>query len=209
MKDAINKIIEEKRIIPPKQYKAPFLILITGEVGSGKSLVAQLLSKELSLYLINGDYIRSLILEIKPQEDITTNENRDLVNEVSIDEMLYCIKNNYSVVLDRNQSNQKGLDAIKRKCNLVPILIKIISSDTENIKRVEERNQKQDLRIEHYGHPETVSLVKSKEAYKRIKKIKKYDIPNTSYDYVLDTNVSLEELENNVKQIAIQIKRKI
>lgn len=209
MKGAINKIIEGKRIIPPKQYKNPFLILITGDVGSGKSLVAQLLSKELSLYLISGDYIRSLLLTEIPQEELTTNENRALVNEVSIDEIWYCIKNNYAIILDRNLSNKKELDAIKRKYNLIPILIKIISSDTENIKRVEERNQKSDFKIEHYGHPETESLVRSKEEYKRIKKTKIYDIPNTSYDYVLNTNVTLEELIKNIEMIAAEIKRKI
>lgn len=209
MKEQIKKRIEIERIIPTKQYEIPFLILLTGEVGSGKSLVAQLLSKELGLYLISGDYIRNIIFSITPHTDITTPENRDLVNEIAIEELAFCIKNHYSSVLDRNVSNQKGIDFIKDKCNIETILIKLISSDTENIKRVEQRKKKPDLEIEHYGHKETKSGVVTKEEYNKIKARKVYDLEDDKYQYFLDTNVALEELTKNIEKIADEIKRKI
>lgn len=209
MKEEIKNRIETERIIPKKQYEIPFLILLTGEVGSGKSLVAQLLSKDLGLYLISGDYIRNIIFSITPHTDITTPENRALVNEIALEELVYCIKNHYSSVLDRNISSQKDMDFIKDKCNIETILIKLISSDTENIKRVEQRKNKPDLEIEHYGHKETKSGVVTKEEYNRIKENKIYDLADNKYQYFLDTNVPLEELTNNIEKIATEIKKRI
>lgn len=209
MKEEIKKRIETERIEPNKQYEIPVLILLTGEVGSGKSLVAQLLSKELGLYLISGDYIRNIIFSIDPDADITTPENRALVNEVSLEELLYCIKKHYSSVLDRNVSSKEDIDFIKDRCNIDTILIKLISSDTENIKRVEQRKNKPDLEIDHYGHKETKSGVVTEEEYNKIKEKKLYDLEDNNYQYFLDTNIPLEELTKNIEMIADEIKRKI
>ena len=49
MKEEVRKVIEEERVKPEATYQKPFLILLTGNVGSGKSLVSQILSKEFPL----------------------------------------------------------------------------------------------------------------------------------------------------------------
>ena len=49
MKEEVRKVIEEERVKPEATYQKPFLILLTANVGSGKSLVSQILSKELNL----------------------------------------------------------------------------------------------------------------------------------------------------------------
>lgn len=208
MKEEILKIIEKERLNPKKKYNKPFLVLLTGEVGSGKSLVAELLSQALNLYLINGDYVRNIVKRLDPNIEIATPEVRKVINEVCLNEMSYCEKNNYSIILDRSVSNYKDLSYIKNKRNLPIIFIRLLSSDLENIKRVEERPYKRNNKIPHYGHQETMSGVVTKEEYNRIKKTKVYDLEDSIYDYFLNTNTSLEELKENLEKIIINIKNK-
>lgn len=208
MKEEILKIIEKERLNPKKKYNKPFLVLLTGEVGSGKSLVAELLSQALNLYLINGDYVRNIVKRLDPNIEIATSEVRKVINEVCLNEMSYCEKNNYSIILDRSVSNYKDLSYIKNKRNLPIIFIRLLSSDLENIKRVEERPYKRNNKIPHYGHQETMSGVVTKEEYNRIKKTKVYDLEDSIYDYFLNTNTSLEELKENLEKIIINIKNK-
>lgn len=208
MKEEILKIIEKERLNPKKKYNKPFLVLLTGEVGSGKSLVAELLSQALNLYLINGDYVRNIVKRLDPNIEIATPEVRKVINEVCLNEMSYCEKNNYSIILDRSVSNYKDLSYIKNKRNLPIIFIRLLSSDLENIKRVEERPYKRNNKIPHYGHQETTSGVVTKEEYNRIKKTKVYDLEDSIYDYFLNTNTSLEELKENLEKIIINIKNK-
>lgn len=49
MKEEVERIIDKEKINPRETYEFPFVILLTGNVGSGKSLVSQILSKELNL----------------------------------------------------------------------------------------------------------------------------------------------------------------
>lgn len=208
MKEEILKIIEKERLNPKKKYNKPFLVLLTGEVGSGKSLIAELLSQALNLYLINGDYVRNIVKRLDHNIEIATPEVRKVINEVCLNEMSYCEKNNYSIILDRSVSNYKDLSYIKNKRNLPIIFIRLLSSDLENIKRVEERPYKRNNKIPHYGHQETTSGVVTKEEYNRIKKTKVYDLEDSIYDYFLNTNTSLEELKENLEKIIINIKNK-
>lgn len=208
MKEEILKIIEQERINPEKKYNKPFLILLTGEVGSGKSLVAELLSQALNLYLINGDYVRNIVKSLNPNIEITTPEVRKVINEVCLDEMSYCEKNNYSIILDRSVSNYEDLNYIKNKHNLPIVFIRLLSNDLENIKRVEERPNKKNNPIPHYGHQETTSGVVTKQEYNKIKETKVYNLEDCIYDYFLNTTTTIEELKENLENIIINIKNK-
>lgn len=208
MKEEILKIIEQERINPEKKYNKPFLILLTGEVGSGKSLVAELLSQALNLYLINGDYVRNIVKSLNPNIEITTPEVRKVINEVCLDEMSYCERNNYSIILDRSVSNYEDLNYIKNKHNLPIVFIRLLSNDLENIKRVEERPNKKNNPIPHYGHQETTSGVVTKQEYNKIKETKVYNLEDCIYDYFLNTTTTIEELKENLENIIINIKNK-
>lgn len=208
MKEEILKIIEQERINPEKKYNKPFLILLTGEVGSGKSLVAELLSQALNLYLINGDYVRNVVKNLNPNIEIATPEVRKVINEVCLAELSYCEKNNYSIILDRSVSNYEDLNYIKNKRNLPIVFIRLLSNDLENIKRVEERPNKKNNPIPHYGHQETTSGVVTKQEYNKIKETKVYNLEDCIYDYFLNTTTTIEELKENLENIIINIKNK-
>lgn len=209
MKEKVKKVIEEKRVNPKETYQNPFLILLTGNVGSGKSLVAQILSKELNLYLISGDNIRNIIKDLYPEINLDIPEVRQTNNIICLEEMKYCINNKYSIILDRNVSSQDDLSYIEEKIDLPIIFIKIISSTKEDIKRVKKRNQQQELIIPHYGHQDSRSGVVTEEEYNKIKERKIYDLDNSIYDYFINTNVSLDELKISLRSIIDDIKRTI
>lgn len=208
MKEKVKKVIEEKRVNPKETYQNPFLILLTGNVGSGKSLVAQILSKELNLYLISGDNIRNIIKDLYPEINLNILEVRQTNNIICLEEMNYCINNKYSIILDRNVSSQEDLSFIEKKIDLPIIFIKIISSTKEDIKRVKKRNQQQELIIPHYGHQDSRSGVVTEEEYNKIKERKVYDLEDSIYDYFVDTNTSLSNLYEQLTTIKNQIQQK-
>ena len=208
MKEEIKKVIVIERKKPLLTYDNPFLILLTGNVGSGKSLVSQILSKELYLYLISGDYIRNIIKKIQPEINLHTPEVRSTNNIVCLEEIKYCLDNKFSIILDRSISSQKDLFTIKEKINLPIIFIKIISSEEENIKRVKKRQKTKDIEIPHYGHQESKSGVTTEDEYHEIKERKTYDLDDSVYDYFINTNTSLDELKINLNKIVEDIKKK-
>ena len=135
-------------------------------------------------------------------------EVRQTNNIVCLAEMKYCIDNKYSIILDRSVSNKKDLSTITERVDLPIILIKIISSEAENIKRVKNRQEEKEMVIPHYGHQESKSGVVTEEEYNKIKERKIYDLEDSIYNYFINTNTSLEELKINLKDIIEDIKKK-
>ena len=53
-----NNFIEELDTSKVERMKKPFVVVIFGLPGSGKTHVSQILAKELGVYLLSGDYVR-------------------------------------------------------------------------------------------------------------------------------------------------------
>ena len=135
-------------------------------------------------------------------------EVRQTNNIVCLEGMKYCIDNKYSIILDRSVSNKKDLSTITERVDLPIILIKIISSEDENIKRVKNRQEEKEMVIPHYGHQESKSGVVTEEEYNKIKERKVYDLEDSIYDYFVDTNTSLSNLYEQLTTIKNQIQQK-
>lgn len=209
MLEEVEKIIKQERILPKITYQKPFVILLTGDVGSGKSLVSQILSKELNLYLISGDYIRKTIKNRYPKINLHTEEVRKTNNILCLEEIKYCINNKYSIILDRNVSSKKDLSFLTEKIDIPIIFIKLLSSEQTNKERVEKRKIKKDTIIPHYGHQETKSGVVTKEEYNKIKERKIYDLEDSVYDYMINTNTSFHNLYEQLRTIKNKIQENI
>lgn len=206
MKEKILEIIEEEAIFPPKKYQEAFTIVLTGLCGSGKSLVSKLLSQELSLYVVSGDYVRNLIGRFVGDDLDTLIKNRPLVNEIHLEECIKLVNNNYSIVVDRSVANEKE-KAIIDKIPGEKIFIKIISTDEKNIENIKKRSLGNEVKVNYFGHQNYKSCVQTEEDYYLAKARKSYTLSDNIYQYFIKTDVTLEELKKQIVEIAEDIKK--
>ncbi|MEG2310935.1 MAG: AAA family ATPase [Clostridia bacterium] len=171
------------------------IITIAGELGSGKSSVADLLKEELNYEIYrNGEYFRSLAkkngMSVKdfniyvkqhPQIDRDIEKSAQLYaqehDNLIIDARLgwYAVPNSFKVYLtvDTDVAASRAFEDEKRK-------------ETESFNSVEE--QKKDM-IERYKL--------ENDRYFVLYKIHKEDVSN--YDFILDTtNLTLLEVKNKI-----------
>lgn len=207
--DIKNQLYEE--IQKAKRYKEPFIIMLTGLPGSGKTHLSQELSRQLKIYLLSTDYIRNYFYQSITEH---TEDNQiyieDKVKKIINDKLQILVDNNISFVLDKGLNN---LDEYNKNIfsKYKKILIKIISEDdNKNIERIQKRkldfNNKDDTII---GDNLAYSSSYSAGTYYRIKENKKVDIPDTFYDIIIENNGSLDEYNIKIKGIIEKIKKQL
>lgn len=206
-KEHLKQQILEAMILPTLQYKTPFLILLTGYSGSGKSTVASYLSHKLNLYIVSGDKIRNMIYgnQNYPQDfetiEIITNEMVEL-------EIEKCLTNQISVVLDRSISSLKVLKQMQQQYKNL-FLIKLESDHERNKKRICEKGKYIPPTPIYGDWDSSLGLCKKTiKEYDIILKRKIYDIPNEMYDTILDSNCDIESLFSQLDQVMEKIKIK-
>ena len=141
----IDKEIENltKEIDRAEKYDKSFIIIISGNPGSGKTLLAWTISKYLKIVCLSNDYIRNKIYQsviLKNEE--TRLEVEKLVKEIANKRLEKLFSSRTSFVYDMNVNNKKQLDewiTYASENNYLLIKIKINSKDIDNIKRIEER----------------------------------------------------------------------
>ena len=208
----IDKGLEKltKETSRAEKYDNPFIIIISGNPGSGKTLLAWTLSKYLKIVCLSNDYIRNKIY----QNVILKNEETRLVVEKIVKdtankrlEKLFSLRTSF--VYDMNVSNKKQLDEWKnyaRENNYQLIKIKINSKDIDNIKRIEKRildyNKKDNSVI---GDNTFYSDNFEEEEYFKIKARKPLELSENNFDYIINND---EKYLDNILDLIKDIKLK-
>ena len=208
----IDKELEKltKETSRAEKYDNPFIIIISGNPGSGKTLLAWTLSKYLKIVCLSNDYIRNKIY----QNVILKNEETRLVVEKIVKdtankrlEKLFSLRTSF--VYDMNVSNKKQLDEWKnyaRENNYQLIKIKINSKDIDNIKRIEKRildyNKKDNSVI---GDNTFYSDNFEEEEYFKIKARKPLELSENNFDYIINND---EKYLDNILDLIKDIKLK-
>ena len=209
----IDKGLEKltKETSRAEKYDNPFIIIISGNPGSGKTLLAWTLSKYLKIVCLSNDYIRNKIY----QNVILKNEETRLVVEKIVKdtankrlEKLFSLRTSF--VYDMNVSNKKQLDEWKnyaRENNYQLIKIKINSKDIDNIKRIEKRildyNKKDNSVI---GDNTFYSDNFEEEEYFKIKARKPLELSENNFDYIINND---EKYLDNILDLLKDIKLKV
>ena len=209
----IDKELEKltKETSRAEKYDNPFIIIISGNPGSGKTLLACTLSKYLKIVCLSNDYIRNKIY----QNVILKNEETRLVVEKIVKdtankrlEKLFSLRTSF--VYDMNVNNKKQLDEwIKyaRENNYLLIKIKINSKDIDNIKRIEKRTldyNKKDSSV--IGDNTFYSNNFEEEEYYKIKARKPLELSENDFDYIIDND---EKYLDNILDLIEDIKLKV
>ena len=212
----IDKEIEilTKEISKVEKYEVPFLIIISGNPGSGKTLLAWNLSKYLKIVCLSNDYIRNKIYQSGIQKNEKTRiEVEKLVKEIAHKRLEKIFSSRASFVYDMNVNNKKQLDEWKNDAtenNYQLIKIKINSNDIDNIKRIEKRkldyNKSNNLVI---GDNVRYSNNLKEEEYFKIKARKPLELTDNDFDYIIDNNMSKEEYLEKIINIVEDIRLKM
>ena len=209
----IDKEIENltKEIDRAEKYDKPFIIIISGNPGSGKTLLAWTLSKYLKIVCLSNDYIRNKIYQnviLKNEE--TRLEVEKLVKDTANKRLEKLFSLRTSFVYDMNVNNKKQLDEwIKyaRENNYLLIKIKINSKDIDNIKRIEKRTldyNKKDSSV--IGDNTFYSNNFEEEEYYKIKARKTLELSENYFDYIIGND---EKYLDNILDLIEDIKLKV
>ncbi len=212
----IDKEIEilTKEISKAEKYEVPFLIIISGDPGSGKTLLAWNLSKYLKIVCLSNDYIRNKIYQKGIQKNERTRiEVEKLVKEIAYKRIDKLFSSRTSFVYDMNVNNKNQLDEWRKYAsenNYKLIRIKINSKDIDNIKRVGERkldyNKSNNLVI---GDNAFYGNSFKEEEYFKIKDRKPLELTDNDFDYIIDNNMSKEEYLEKIINIVEDIRLKM
>ena len=200
-----NKLLSSM-VLPPIRYKEPFVLIMSGHVGSGKSTIAKVLSSELSAYIVGGDKIRNIYYSNeKANHDF--NYINDITNAVTKMEVEYLLQNGVSVILDRSISSRKIMDILKKACNNI-VSIKLNSNHEINLTRISNRNEYNIDVLDCYGDVDSKSGVTTENEYNEILKRKVYDLEDNEFDFQIDATKSIDSVIAQAKEIAYIIKEK-
>lgn len=186
-----------------EKYVHPCLITMTGKSGAGKTLLAQQLSRELKIFLLSNDYIRTYFLN---RSQLERKEIEKEVLRINSERLIKLMISHTPFVIDRDFNTKNELVLINRVahlCGYMPIHIKINSCDEENIRRIQNRKvsyQKRDFTI--IGDNTAYSTPFTEEDYFQIKKRKPRLVKDFPFDYELNNTETEEKfIEQSIKVI--------
>lgn len=207
--DFINQLYKE--IEKTKKYENPFVIMLSGPPGAGKTYFSKELSRKLKIYLLSTDYVRNFFYQF---ENEYTEDNRisieEKVKSINDERLQILVDNNISMILDSCQNN---LD-VYNQCmfdKYRKLLIEIVSENDEvNIERIQSRE------IDYIKKDETIigdnvaySGSYTGDVYYQIKNRKNNIIPKYKYDFIIENDGTLEEYNIKIETLIEKIKKNL
>jgi len=190
----------------------PFVVILSGLPGSGKSHLARQLSKNLKIYLLSSDYIRNYYYQFtKDYSEKMRKEIEKKVSEINENRIRKLIGNKISFVLDKDLNKKEYVDKFLKDYNIEEnykiVKIKINSSDENNIERILNRKMNyNEIDSDIIGDNISYQSSFSKEVYYEIKERKPQELLDSYFDHVIDNNGTIEEFENQINYLINNIK---
>ncbi len=200
--EEIMNLFLEKNQINNGKNKNPYLLLLDGITGTGKSTIARIISKKLDLIVLNNDKVRQFIYKTGFSND--WKEIQDLTKKIQYYRIEKTLKNGNNCLWDGDISNNyENKISILKKYNIKYYIIGIIYNRNQVIERI--KNRKIDINsLDNFEGNETINYSNADvNDFLRMEK-EKYIIPKESIYFEIDTTKSLEDME---KQIEILVER--
>lgn len=209
-----KNFIDEMNIENAVKLDKPYVVLLSGLPGSGKSFLAKQLSKRLKIFLLSSDYIRNYYYQFT--DDYSEEKRREIeekVLKINEQRLIKLIENKVPFVFDKDFNKEKSINKFILDYHINDyfeiIKIKVNSSDEHNIERIQHRKMDyKKIDSDIIGDNTSYHSSYSKEVYYEIKERKPQELANNYFDYVIDNNTTIEEFEKQIVSLINDIKKK-
>jgi len=205
-----RNFVKEMNYSQVLKYKKPCIITLSGLPGSGKTTLAQEISRKLKIYLLSNDYIRNHYSLTKYYNEEQKAHIQSIILKINSERIYKLLLHHVSFVLDMGFNAKEQFDKfvlISKLLKYELIKIKINSSDEDNINRIGQRifdlNTKDDNIV---GDNISYSCSYPSSIYYEIKERKPPMLDGVNFDYIIDNMVDKQEFDQNIDQVIKNIK---
>lgn len=203
--EEIMNLFLEKNPIDKGVIKSPFLILLDGITGTGKSTVSRIISKKIDIVVLNNDKIRQFIYKT----GFSTNwkDIQDLVKKIQYFRIEQTLKKGNNCLLDGNISNNfDSKISIIKKYNIKYYIIRLIYNRELVIDRI--KNRKVDIKsLDSINGCETINYSNATvDDFLRMEK-EKFIIPKEFIYFEIDTSKNIDDIEKQIDKLVEKLNK--
>lgn len=183
--------------IPITHDDVVFGITFVGPPGIGKSMVANLLSKRLNVYVTANDEIRRMLDDV----GIDSSKNQPLVEKLAYDRSKFMLENNTSMIIDANcLTAYKAVEENFGYFGVPCFFIKLECNENEILRRLEYRETQ-------FGKDKNNFSRTTKKDYDLyLERLKNNPFPEEKVFFTMDTD---KELAPQIEEVVNKIEHKM
>lgn len=199
----INKFIDRNPINKGKEVN-PFIILLDGPIGSGKTTLANIISKKMNIVVLSNDKIRQFLYTENIKDTKTNQELTGIIQSFRIKENLL---NSNSCLLDRNVSNNYLRKKERMKKYNVPLyIISIIYNREQVIERLNKRVVNK-FEIDNLNSSEVINYSEANYENFLYNEMIRDIIPNEDIYFKIDMTKDFKDIEKQVDILINEFKK--